>query len=57
MLTLWSISKAVDCLWKQLRVDASLGDKMKGESDEMKLMLCCDVTTCILLVQVIDGVS
>jgi hypothetical protein len=29
MLTLWSISKAVDCLWKQLRVDASLGDKMK----------------------------
>ncbi|GAX86042.1 hypothetical protein CEUSTIGMA_g13457.t1 [Chlamydomonas eustigma] len=29
MLTLWSISKAVDCLWKQLRVDASLGDRLK----------------------------
>ena len=32
MLLLWSISKAAECVWRHLSIDATLGDRIKGEA-------------------------
>ena len=33
MLFLWSVSKAAECIWRHLREDATLGDRITGTCD------------------------
>lgn len=31
MLFLWAVSKATECVWKQMRLDPTLGGRLSGE--------------------------